>query len=782
MRGIQTVADAGAGGGERVGYTDDPGTDGGVNYVAWDPVNFTGIDSLTLTASSGAAGGPVEVRLDDPASGTLLGTIAVPNTGDFTIHQDFDLAFTAPAGRHKLFLAFPTGGLDVDQVEFHGKGIATNGGPTAAFTTNTASGAAPLAVAFTNTSTDPENDPLTYEWDFGVDGAPKPTTEDASYTYTEPGTYTATLTVKDAQDRTSSESRTITVAADCSDYDGNPDDEFDGDALDPCRWTKVVRPNPALLSVAGGKLLLDTNLGTDMYGGTTDANNIVTQPAPDGGWELSTKVKLAHQGKDYEQAGLFVYGDDDNFVKFTYIKVPGGTGRQLEYMLQDNGAPVDGGAVDRADIAANVGSELYLKVVSDGINLRASWSLDGQQWSPAGRPRSLAAVGPDPHIGVAAFNGAGNGNKAEFDWVHVDEGVIGEPTCQEPKYTADPGYRVLFDGSEASVADWKMSGPGGFTLTPDCTLESFGGLGMLYHEDTFEGPHTIKLEWMKPGDDNSGVFIGRWPDSDDPFTAVNQGYEVQIDSTDDPDSTTGAIYNFQAADAAKRDPVLRPDGEWNTYEITVDEPKVIVRLNGVVINEFTSTDAARDLSGGRVGIQNHGNGDEVFFRRVQIKEHDSAEGGLPCEGTSSGFDDAFDGDALDGCRWDRTVRYDPATLDVSEGKLHIETSGTDIYGASDTGTTNMVLQDAPAGDWTIQTQVSAPLAMCCQQAGLTAYKSDDDYVKLDAIAENDGRIRFEVRSEIGDVVQDPQPSTVIDKPAEQTYWLRIAKTGDTYAG
>lgn len=58
-------------------------------------------------------------------------------------------------------------------------------------------------------------------------------------------------------------------------------------------------------------------------------------------------------------------------------------------------------------------------------------------------------------------------------------------------------------------------------------------------------PHTKALYCLSPGYDNSGVFVGYGVN-----TVITQGEEVQIDSTDDPDSTTGAIYNEQAADAA----------------------------------------------------------------------------------------------------------------------------------------------------------------------------------------------------------------------------------------
>ena len=417
-----------------------------------------------------------------------------------------------------------------------------------------------------------------------------------------------------------------------------------------------MRDNPAGRAVADGALAIDTGNNTDMYGGNTNAQNVVLQPAPDGGWEATTKVDIALAEKTYEQAALMVYGSDQDFAKLSFIKVP--DGRNLEFILQQDGQPIDGGAADRTPLLdANFPNTVWLRIKSDGTFLTASYSSNGTDFIPFGRARPLSAI-PDPKVGVAAFNGDGDGDDARFDFFHLDDAGTGEPTCTDAAQP-DPGYRMLFDNTQASLANWKMAGPGGFNFTPQCTLESFGGLGLLWYDELFDGPHTIKLEWMMPGDDNSGVFIGGWPDpGNDPFVAVNQGYEVQIDATDDADSQTGAIYNVQAPNAAARDQALNPPGQWNTYEITVDAPKVYVRLNGWLVNEFTSTDPARDLTHGRVGLQNHGTGDEVYFRDVQVKEHGKV-GELPCSGPPTSGDDAFDGAAFDGCKWDRTVRYRP---------------------------------------------------------------------------------------------------------------------------
>jgi PKD repeat protein len=70
--------------------------------------------------------------------------------------------------------------------------------PAAAFTFTPSAGLAPLAVTFNaTTSTDPESDPLTYEWNFG-DGTTA-TGATPSHTYSADGHYIATLTVNDGK-------------------------------------------------------------------------------------------------------------------------------------------------------------------------------------------------------------------------------------------------------------------------------------------------------------------------------------------------------------------------------------------------------------------------------------------------------------------------------------------------------------------------------------------------------------------------------------------------------
>ena len=387
-------------------------------------------------------------------------------------------------------------------------------------------------------------------------------------------------------------------------------DEFDGTTLDRCRWS-VVRSDPAHVRVAGGQLEIDAVDG-DLYGGTNTAKNLVVQPVPaTGGFETVTKVDVGGTD-DFEQVGLVLNGSGNNFAKAVLINIPG-EGWRMEFGQNINGTAVFDPALDRSGaLPASAADGLWVKLKSDGHTLTAAWSADGTTWTEVGRPRALNTV-PDAKVGLAAYNGAGA--PAKFDFFHLTP----TPATQCTPTAPEPGYSSLFDGTSASLAGWSMAGPGGFAYA-GCELMSHGGLGLYWYKQQAFTDYSLKLDWKLAGDDNSGVFVG-FPDvGTDPWVAVDKGREVQIDATDDPDSTTGAIYDAQAADTAARDAALKPPGQWNAYEIVVQGKRVRVYLNGALINDWTETDPARLLQPSYIGLQNHGNGDETFFRNVRVRE------------------------------------------------------------------------------------------------------------------------------------------------------------------
>ncbi|HKX73256.1 MAG TPA: LamG-like jellyroll fold domain-containing protein [Candidatus Saccharimonadales bacterium] len=147
---------------------------------------------------------------------------------------------------------------------FHVKYSTTNQAPTAVADADKKFGPTPLTVAFTSAgSADPENDVLTYAWDFG-DGTPVSNEANPTHVYTANGAFTAVLTVTDPfgnQDTEnvvikagqSAPTLTISAPADMTTasagqvipFAGSAQDEQDG-ALTPdkLKWTLTIHHCP----------------------------------------------------------------------------------------------------------------------------------------------------------------------------------------------------------------------------------------------------------------------------------------------------------------------------------------------------------------------------------------------------------------------------------------------------------------------------------------------------------------------------------------------------------
>jgi glucose/arabinose dehydrogenase/PKD repeat protein len=119
-----------------------------------------------------------------------------------------------PSGKTALFFSTYENKGEVRAISFNGSG--ENLPPSAALSASPTSGRAPLKVTFSaQGSSDPNSgDTLSYSWSFGDASAPLTTTAaTAVHTYTQPGTFTATLTVRD-QKGAASQPATVRVDVD----------------------------------------------------------------------------------------------------------------------------------------------------------------------------------------------------------------------------------------------------------------------------------------------------------------------------------------------------------------------------------------------------------------------------------------------------------------------------------------------------------------------------------------------------------------------------------------
>ncbi len=102
-----------------------------------------------------------------------------------------------PYGAGQALYYATRNGSEIRRIAYTG---TLNRNPVANATANPTFGALPLSVQFNGSgSTDPDNDPLTYEWDFQNDGTPNSTAVAPTHLYTTAGVYSAKLTVRDGK-------------------------------------------------------------------------------------------------------------------------------------------------------------------------------------------------------------------------------------------------------------------------------------------------------------------------------------------------------------------------------------------------------------------------------------------------------------------------------------------------------------------------------------------------------------------------------------------------------
>ncbi|MBB5802829.1 glucose/arabinose dehydrogenase/PKD repeat protein [Saccharothrix ecbatanensis] len=149
--------------------------------------------------------------------------------------------------------------------------------------------------------------------------------------------------------------------------------------------------------------------------------------------------------------------------------------------------------------------------------------------------------------------------------------------------------------------------------------------------------------------------------------------------------------------------------------------------------------------------------------------------------------DEFDGDRLDGCRWNAVVRPDLPSMRMGDGVLSIDTLPGDINGGGNDNPRNFVLQNAPAGDWAVETRMAAPLVEQWQLAGFMVYANDDDYVKFDVVARNAPGQAVTLGAELvsennGSFGDGGNRGITIGTPESGWWHLRLKKVGNTYSG
>jgi hypothetical protein len=215
----------------------------------------------------------------------------------------------------------------------------------------------------------------------------------------------------------------------------------------------------------------------------------------------------------------------------------------------------------------------------------------------------------------------------EIQWRNIFlREIEAEEANQVLKSINAEGFKSIFNGRD--FAGWQGA-VDNYEVSRDNVIRCKKGKGgTLYTKDSY-GDFVVRLEFRLPPAGNNGLAI-RYPGQGNP--AYHGMCELQVLDAEhpkyagwlDPRQYHASAYGMIPAKPG----YLRPLGQWNFQEVTVQGSRVKVELNGTVVldgdlsqvTEYMGDQAhpGKDLKAGHFGFAGHN--DPVEFREIFIKK------------------------------------------------------------------------------------------------------------------------------------------------------------------
>jgi hypothetical protein len=181
----------------------------------------------------------------------------------------------------------------------------------------------------------------------------------------------------------------------------------------------------------------------------------------------------------------------------------------------------------------------------------------------------------------------------------------------------EEGFTSLFDGT--TLAGWQANENPASWSVKDGAIVCKGPRSHLFYVGAdpakpaqFQNFH-LKAEVLTRPVANSGIFIHTafqpdgWP---------AQGYEVQVNNSQQDPVRTGSLYNV-----VKNFTPPAKDDVWFTMEVVVSGKAVAVKVDDRVLYEFVEpagVTGTRKLSQGTFALQAHDPGSEIHYRNLRV--------------------------------------------------------------------------------------------------------------------------------------------------------------------
>jgi glucose/arabinose dehydrogenase/regulation of enolase protein 1 (concanavalin A-like superfamily) len=495
-----------------------------------------------------------------------------------------------------------------------------------------------------------------------------------------------------------------------------------------------------------GTLRIPVDVG-DLWVNLNSTRNSLFRDVPTNWTSLRLKLSFAPT-QNYQQAGLVVYQNDDNYVQVTRIFENGNT---ITFAREMGGSAVN---LRTASVAATSNLHLRLDRNAGAGTISGYYSLDGATWVTLGNVTQTVAT---PRLGIIAGASPGGFPNADIAWAEV----IAPPTA--PLLMVSPGnltFSATVGTNPASQILGITNGGGGtlsWTAVADGSAPAW--LAVTPTNGTGNGTAvvTVTSAGLAQGTYNKSITVAAGGATNSPQTLT---VTVTVSTSNPSLSVKPTALNFSAVQGTS--PAGQVLGITNLGGGTLNWAAVADGSapawlavnptngtgNGTAIVTVASAGLAPGTYNKNITVTAGGASNSPQTVTVTLAVNGS--------GTNH-FDFTYPSRAsLLAAGWDLLARTAAGATRNTEqtsgavisydqtahpGTLRIPVDTGDLWGILNS-TRNSVFRDLPP-DWTsVRLKLSFAPTQNYQQAGLVAYQNDDNYVQMTRIYNSGNKVSF----------------------------------------
>jgi len=491
-------------------------------------------------------------------------------------------------------------------------------------------------------------------------------------------------------------------------------------------------------TVHPGVVRIPLDLG-DMWGTANDTRNTLFRDLPTAWTSVSMLVNSFNPTQNYQQAGLMVYGNDDNYVQVTRIYSSGN--------LMTFAREVLGTAWVEQSVTENAATGLYYRIDRNPANdsIRVYYSLDGSSWTQLGNGITQAIA--NPRLAIVTGTSPSGYPNADIAWVEITSQVVNEMTVSPAtlSFTASQGSNpanqsVSLTTSGSGTFNWTVSAASGSTW-----------LGYTPVAGTGEGTVTVSVNTasLAAGTYNDVLTFTSAEATNSPQT-VPVSLEVLAVTQPTLDvSSANVSFSMTAGDVLPAPVSVQVTNNTTSDVInwTSSSSVAWIGLSAAAGTTPGSIDISIDTTGLSAGVYSGivtlasaeaVNGSTTVGVTFNINPEGTTRYNFSYGDQASLLADGWDFIARTLAGADRNteqttgaiVSYDQTT---HPGILRIPVDEGDLWGSANS-TRNSLFRDLPENWVSIRLMIAAfNPTQNYQQAGLVLYDNDDSYVQLTRI-------------------------------------------------